>query len=142
MSFYKDSIFRTFFCMAFAFACVLAAGLSFGGELPVNGKKTLFLYKSSSACEIRESQSPFVVSRAFLKGEAVCLKNEEQLRVLLSELRAEKIFSERGKDFYCEYYYSPKLRYEARIDGRRINLHVSKSKNGITAGAPLIFGSF
>lgn len=61
---------------------------------------------------------------------------------IIKDLNAEMIFCESGEDFYCEYYYSPRLRRFSVINGKKVNLHISYTHAGVGVSSPIAFGAY
>ena len=124
----------------------ISLSLDCGGNLKGEGSHDFYLYSKSSQSKIitlSESEADyFFYFKRDLKGECVVFYDIERVENLLLDLSATKIFTEKGEDFYCEYYYSPKISNCLFINGEKVNLHVSYSNNNIRVATPLIFGSF
>ena len=142
MSFYGSSTFKTVFFCLFVALIAIAACFSYGGELNIGTGKTLYLYSSSSQCSVENSYGNEIIPRAWLKGEAVTVCDEKEVENFLNNIKAKEVFSESGELFDCVYYYSPKIRYAASVNGKRVNLHVSKRDGIVKIGTPVIFGDF
>lgn len=142
MSFYGSSTFKTVFIALFALFIAIAACFSYGGELNIGKEKTLYLYSSSSQCSVENAYGNKIIPRTWLKGESVTVSNEKELKNFLNDIKATEVFSESGELFDCVYYYSPKIRYVANVNGKRVNVHVSNGDGIIKIGAPVIFGDF
>lgn len=78
-----------------------------------------------------------------IKGESCKLtKADFNLKELLDNFDAKIVMQEDLQNCVCYYAFSPKIKYIESIKGRRVNLHVAVSKDSVTIGAPLIYGSF
>lgn len=141
MEFFSDTRRKTAAAALFALLLCVAALLYIRGELPDGCATEYYLYKSSSACEITDKIA-FPALRKSVKGEAVTVKSEKEVENALTGLLAIKVFSESGEDFSCDYYFSFRIRGYTIINGRKVNLHVSKTKDGYKIGTPLIFGGY
>ena len=128
------------FCALFAAAICIFLSVS-GGDLAKFKNRSVFLFYASSACEIKKGEDKIYL-RKYLKGECATLTDEDDLDLTLKQLKAEKLFTESGEDFNCEYYFSPRIARFTIINGARINLHVTRKNGVITIGTPINFGSF
>lgn len=128
------------FCATFAAAICVFLSVS-GGDLAEYENRSVFLFYASSACEIKKGENEAYL-RKYLKGECATVTDEDDLAETLKELKAEKLFSESGEDFDCEYYFSPRIARYTVIKGVRVNLHVTRKNGIITIGTPINFGSF
>ena len=77
-----------------------------------------------------------------LKGESVEFFSEDSAINFINELGAKYVFSEKGEEFYCKYYYTTQIKDYITINGYKINVHLSCGKGVYTVGTPIIFGSF
>lgn len=127
-------------CALFAAAICVFLSVS-RGDLAEYKNRSVFLRYASSACEIARGEERLYL-RKNLKGECAAVENEENLIKTLKDLKAEKLFSESGENFDCEYYYSPRIARFTIIKDRRVNLHVTRRNGVITIGTPINFGSF
>ncbi len=124
------------------FAAIICAFLSVSrGNLAEYKNRSVFLRYASSACEIARGEERLYL-RKNLKGECAEVETEEELLKTLKALKAEKLFTESGGNFNCEYYYSPRIARFTIIKDRRVNLHVNRRNGVITIGTPINFGSF
>ena len=127
-------------CALFAAAICVFLSVS-RGDLTEYKDRSVFLRYASSACEIARGEERLYL-RKTLKGECAEVESEENLIKTLKDLKAEKLFSESGENFDCEYYYSPRIARFTIIKDRRVNLHVTRRNGVITIGTPINFGSF
>ena len=139
-------MFKLLFKIIVACAFVLCFLIGGGSSLKGEGSHTFYLYSKSSNAKIvtlsEENASNFLYLKSNLKGESVIFYNKNKVASLINELRARKIFIESGDDFHCEYYYSNKINDYVILKGKKVNLHVCYSKDYISVGTPIIFGSF
>ena len=113
----------------------------------VNARPTFLGY--GNICEIYFDNGSFSAPQKFsgyllpfgVKGEA-CVINKEDLEKLLKDFRATIIFSEEIDGGINYYAYSPKIRYRARVKGKRVNLHAFIKNDRVKVGSPVIFGSY
>ena len=117
-------------------------GTSFSGE----GLHT-FYFSDKSSCAVAASMPEDEAERAIYvksdkKGESAVFYSAEKVKRLLLSLGCEKIFSEKGEDFDCDYYYSPEVPTFCTVNGLRVNVHVAKAKDRIVVGIPFIFGGY
>ena len=76
-------------------------------------------------------------------GESVSFSGKEnKILEILNKLNATTIKKENINDIKVIYAYSPLLKDYCLIDGFKVNLQVAYNKGIITAGYPLILGSF
>ena len=93
-----------------------------------------------SIAQVDENAFKFALG---VKGESICLdKNGFNLDEFLSQVGARLVFSEQLSSVTCYYAYSPKIKYQKTLNGKRVNLQVVQKESFVKAGAPLIFGSF
>ncbi len=103
----------------------------------------VYLGQASSLADIKVVEDKEYVWLRGVKGESVTLKAEQfDLDKLLKEFDASVIFTETTSDSQIIYAYSPKIKYQKKIKGQTINLHVAMAKERVVVGSPLIFGSF
>lgn len=141
MEFFSDARYKSVAAALFALLLCVAALLYLRGELPDGCGKEYYLYKSSSACEITDEIKIFT-PRKVVRGEAVTLRTEEEVRTALAGLFAVKVFSESGENFSSDYYFSFRIRRYTIINGRKVNLHVCRTSGGYKIGSPMIFGGY
>lgn len=124
----------------------LSFSVDCGGILKGDGAHYFYLYDDSSLAKTvtlnENSAKYFFYLKGFLKGESVVFNSKERANALIDEYSASLVLCESGKDFYCEYFYSPKIKNFIYIDGKKVNLHFSYSKEKVKVGTPLIFDSF
>ena len=142
MEFFRESALKTTLAALFFLSACIMTAICVGYALPEGSRRELYLYKSSSACETVTADDSTIFLRKNISGESVCLQNERELNDFLSSVLAVRVFAEHGEDFDCVYYYSPRLRFRTAINGRRVNIAVMRSKNGIKIATPFPFGSF
>ena len=141
MEFFSDARYKSVAAALFALLLCVAALLYLRGELPDGCGKEYYLYKSSSACEIT-NEINFFTPVNVVRGEAVTLRTEEEVRTALAGLFAVKVFSESGENFSSDYYFSFRIRRYTIINGRKVNLHVCRTSDGYKIGSPMIFGGY
>lgn len=141
MDFFSDARYKSVTAALFALLLCVAALLYLRGELPDGCGKEYYLYKSSSACEIT-NEINFFTPVNVVRGEAVTLRTEEEVRTALAGLFAVKVFSESGENFSSDYYFSFRIRRYTIINGRKVNLHVCRTSGGYKIGSPIIFGGY
>lgn len=117
-----------------------------GGVLKGDGKHYFYLYDESSLAKTitldENSAKYFFYIKGFLKGESVIFNSKERANALISDYSATLVLCESGSDFYCEYFYTPKINNFVYIDSKKVNLHFSYLKDSVKVGTPLIFDSF
>ena len=117
-----------------------------GGNLKGEGEHYFYLYDNSSLAKTvkldEAAASVFFYFKNQLKGESVIFNSAEKANALIEEFCATLVLCESGNDFYCEYFYTPKIKNFVQIDGKKVNLHFSYSNDRIKVGTPLIFDSF
>lgn len=141
MRFFKDSALKTLSAAIFATIALAVFAVRLSPALPAGARREIYLYGDSAACRA-VSDAGGLYLKKYVKGEAAYIADEAELDKMLADLRAKKVFSERGSDFSNVYYYSPKIRGYLVLGGKKVNLHVSETRAGIKAGAPLIFGGY
>lgn len=83
--------------------------------------------------------------RLFLPAEAFLqsgLRFEEFCGFFVKSLGAKKAFSEQAEGAYNEYYYSRAIKNYSVINGKRVNLQISKTGAGVSVASPIAFGSY
>ena len=116
---------KTAFCAAFAAVAAIAFSIT-AGTLKNDGDRYAYLYSASSQCKIvkiADGTTPIFLLKD-LKGESARIEKTE-LTPLLKSLGAKKTFTEQGENFYCEYYYTPRIRRFIVLNEKRVNLHVT-----------------
>ncbi|MBQ3572425.1 MAG: hypothetical protein IJA15_06330 [Clostridia bacterium] len=116
------------------------------------GVYTYYKYSKSSSCQIYTGavssiKKPFCLAvqgqSLFLDfslyGKSFCVREVEKS---VSEKKGFFVFEESGEWGVSRYYYSKQIPFYCVVNNNRVNLQVSVSKNGITIGSPLIFGSY
>ena len=135
-------IYRLFVFIIF----IVAINIDSGGMIQGEGNHTFYLYSKSSQATIKaipeKSADKFIYFKNALKGESVEFFSEEKALFLINKLNAKFVFSEKGEDFYCKYYYTDNIKDYVILNGEKINLHLSYGKGVFTVGTPIIFGSF
>ena len=143
---------RGFFIFIF---CILLAVCALLNQTPIfnydKGEHYFYLYsKSSNASVLRLKNNnegalkrikPFLV-----RGESVylttCEGANDYAQSIVIDKQAVLVFCEKLQGITCEYYYSPKIFNYVIINGKRVNLHLVKTSNGVKMGSPLVFDSF
>ena len=125
---------------------ILAINVDCGGNIKGEGNHTFYFYSKSSNATIKtttENSANYILYfKNQLKGESVEFFSEKSALEYISKLNAEYVFSEKGDDFYCKYYYTDKIKDYITLNGRKVNLHLSYGGEVFTVGTPMIFGSF
>ena len=120
--------------------------LTYGSAFEGDGDHCFYLYDDSSLAKTvrldERSAKNFICFKSHLKGESIVFNDKEKAKRLIKEFSATLILCESGKDFYCEYFYSPKIKNFVFVNGKKVNLHFSYSKDNVKVGTPLIFDSF
>lgn len=120
--------------------------LNCGSVFEGDGERFFYLYDDSSLAKTVRldelSAKNFVYFKRHLKGESILFNDKEKANRLIDEFSATLIFCESGNDFYCEYFYSPKIKNFVYVNGKKVNLHFSYFKDSVKVGTPLIFDSF
>lgn len=128
---------------------------SSGGTVLKGGKDYYFFYNSynsGTAVEVYKPSPSEIRFGASLKekiGER-CEIGLSDLGEFLTDLRANFVAEEKGEDFFNLYYYSPLIRENVTIGGKKVNLHVSFDlKSGdlsdigyVTVATPVNYGGY
>ena len=128
--------------------CVLAVvGVTICSGQPVfinySNHFELYLNSSSSMAKIISVDYKNFYHYKNVCGESVEINVEFfELQDFLQDFNAKVLFAENIQDGVSYYVYSPKIKYQKIVNGKRVNLQLVQKKNYINAGAPLIFGSF
>lgn len=61
---------------------------------------------------------------------------------IIKNLGGKKLFSEEVGDIVVIYAYSQRLCSPVIVHGQKVNLMIAVSERGVTAGTPLIYGSY
>ena len=89
---------------------------------------------------VNERQYRFTVNRT---GESCEIFTDEiSVEKILEDFSAKLVFVEETARQTSYYAYSSKIKYLKILDGKKVNLHISISKERVKIGSPLIFGSF
>ncbi len=119
-----------------------------------SGIHTFYLYSNSSnakmiSYDIEGEKDKVKINSFNIKGESLFLPFQngqsavnEYISSLLTRFNAKIQIIESGDFGDGKYYYSKAIPNYVIIKGKRVNLHVVKSKMGVTVGTPIIFGSF
>lgn len=114
-----------------------------------NFEHTFYLYSLSSnasVVKVENGEKLNTFLSLFVRGESLFIedkiKGQEYIQRLISKYQAKIVFCERACNLVCEYYYSPRIFDYLVINGKRVNLHVVTSNNGITIASPLVFDGF
>lgn len=76
-------------------------------------------------------------------GESVKISNLGfDVNEFFEKYNAKIVFTETTDGVVSYYGYSKDIKYQTTIGGKRINLHVAVTKDSVTVGAPIIYGSF
>ena len=75
-------------------------------------------------------------------GESCIVNEKYSLEDVIEYFSAEKVFEEKVENLIITYYYSPKIKYVQKVNGKKINLQACVTNNQLKIGTPLIFGSF
>ena len=103
----------------------------------------VYLGDNSSLAEIVEVDSPYFFALGKKWGESVRLSPKDfSLENLLEDFSARLVFSESTSTHQIYYAFSPTIRYQKRVKGKKVNLQIAIAKNSVVLGSPLIFGSF
>ena len=139
-------MFKFFRKILVAFMLFLAFSVDCGGSLKGDGDHYFYLYDDSSLAKTvkldEAAASVFFYFKNNLKGESVIFNTAEKANALIKQFSATLVLCESGNDFYCEYFYTPKIKNFIYIDGKKVNLHFSYSKDRVKVGTPLIFDSY
>ena len=142
---------RGFFIFIF---CTLLAVFTLLKQTPIfdynEGEHYFYLYSKSSNASVvnvsnvdgaKRALNPFIV-----RGESVylttCEGANDYAQSIVIDKQAVLVFCEKLQGITCEYYYSPKIFNYVIINGKRVNLHLVKTSNGVKMGSPLVFDSF
>lgn len=103
------------------------------------------LNKKAETCGIFEVAKSVKGERFFLPAEAFSksgLRYEEFCGFFVKNLGAKKVFCEQAEGAYNEYYYSRAIKNYSVINGKRVNLQISKTGAGVSVASPIAFGSY
>lgn len=108
-----------------------------------NGVYEVYLSSNSSKAKIVSVDKRNAGSFICKTGEAIFIENSElDIDKILDDFKAKLIFVENTNEGISYYGYSQKIKFQKRINGKDINIHVFKGNNGIKIGLPIIYGSF
>ena len=128
--------------------CVITLiGVTFSSRRPVfinySTDFELYLNSSSSMAKIINVDYKNFYLYNNVYGESVVIDVESfKLKDFLKDFNACVVFTESIQDGVSYYAYSPKIKYQKVVNGKRVNLQIVQKQNMIKAGSPLIFGSF
>lgn len=135
------SAFKAFVLTALVAACVFFAYALAHAPAFTEGERYEF-YTGTSSDTVLLSRSP--LDKLFLaetKGESVRYHGD-RAQEILQKFDAEVLFIEEAAGITNYYCYSPALKNELALNGKRVNLHVACDGRETAAGTPLIFGGF
>lgn len=75
------------------------------------------------------------------KGEAV-LTDAATAEKIITDFGAKLVYKENFAGGENAYYYTEKLPFSARLNGKTVNLQIYRVQNGAKAGTPIIYGGF
>lgn len=131
-----------------AFSVMICATLIFAANfVPVFANYAdgyeIYLNDGSSLSEIVSIGKKDYFFIKNVKGESCKIDKEGfDVEEFFQEFDAVILFTETTDCGVSYYGYSPRVRYREMIKGYTVNLHVCISETQVTAGAPLIYGSF
>lgn len=104
---------------------------------------TVYVGSNSSNAQILTVDSKDYRFIKDVTGESVKISNlgfdENEF---FEKYNAKIVFTETTDGVVSYYGYSKDIKYQTTIGGKRINLHVAVTKDSVTVGAPIIYGSF
>jgi|GEM_PF-1812151 len=107
---------------------------------------TLYLDSASSNCErITVSYEQYLneyLSSGRVFGVCVERVDENFAIDIVERLSARPVFEEKLSGTVTKYYYSTKIPFYKRVNGKKVNLQVAESFGNFTVASPLIFGGF
>ncbi len=107
-----------------------------------SGRHEVYLKSNSSNAQTVCVEADCVKRYISKSGEAVLILNDVSIEEILKEFCASLSFFEETEEGVSYYAYSRKIKYRKILNGKVINLHIFKGKNGTKIGSPLIYGSF
>lgn len=133
------------FCIVLAIAVVVAVNLLCSLPLfyGLSDGYTVYLNDGSSMASRVKLNSPIYPFMAKVKGESCKLKKDGfSIDEFFKERNAAILFIEDLDGITCYYGYSEDVKFNALVDGKKVNLQVAVAENSVTVGSPIIFGSF
>ncbi len=90
------------------------------------------------------SQGKFFTSNindlcARYQSKGFSFKADEENLNFLKELNVKTVYSSQIENVENIYYYTNKIKTYQIINGRKVNVHVAKTTDGITVGIPIIY---
>ena len=134
--------------IALFFVCIIAVvGATFTTRTPVFIKYSndfeLYINSRSSMAKIINVDYMNFYFCKNVYGESVEINADSfNLQDFLDDFNATVLFTEKIQGGVSYYAYSPKIKYQKTLNGKRVNLQVVQKESFVKAGAPLIFGSF
>ena len=134
--------------IALFFVCIIAVvGATFTTRTPVFIKYSndfeLYINSRSSMAKIINVDYMNFYFYKNVYGESVEINADSfNLQDFLDDFNATVLFTEKIQGGVSYYAYSPKIKYQKTLNGKRVNLQVVQKESFVKAGAPLIFGSF
>ncbi len=61
---------------------------------------------------------------------------------VIANLSGKLLWSEESEDMKVFYAYSPRLQEQIKVHDKKVNLMISVSKNKVSIGTPLLYGSY
>lgn len=101
-------------------------------------------YRGFYSSQAQITQTDFI-GYAFIfdgTGEAVTLEMGTDAQEIMRDFGATEVFSETVDGGTCRYCYSPRLKNEKIVDGKRVNLQIYDGEKYVKVGTPLIFGGY
>lgn len=131
-------MFKKIICMAVAFICLIMVwsvnkSQAFNGY---NGSIETYYNSYSSSCDINNGNT------LLQTGKAICVEERVSPESVLNHFNAKLCFVEQTSTSINYYAYSNMFSAYKMVKGKRVNLHISVSKNSTKIGTPIIFGSF
>jgi len=78
-----------------------------------------------------------------VRAETLIFKGgEDDIEALIKKLRVKTLFTQKVGSIDIIYGYSPRLKGGVYLDGQKVNLQIARRGEVITAGTPVILGSY
>ena len=137
---------KTFSALILSLISTVAVNLHIGSAISFSGNHTVYLYSPSSNCKMLEleygKERSFICLKSSFKGESVVLDDIEDKALILDYYRACPVFFETVGEIENEYYYSDKISAYTTVNGKKVNVHISRTGGKVAVGIPFIFGSY
>ena len=103
-----------------------------------------FISKDTVTCIGGKSSGQFVNFPVFYQSDGYQVKLDSEIQAVsfLRKYDCEIVFTENVNGIENYYFYSNKLLKKQVLNGKKVNVHLAVSDNGVILGYPIIYGSY